>query len=205
MTDKIKYHLRRIINITGAFLPRLSRRGRIMAAAVCGLAVLLLAGLFFIRGQEAAGAKEAGEQIARLAQNIRNRYQTRPDYWGLSTAEVIRQKINPLSMAVADGRLKGCFGNDVQVGADAEGTAVMPTGRTFVIACNGLNRRQCVALAANKADPAFWLGVEGLRIKNAQTDRLFDWSTKELVLPASAEQAKKYCQTDNNYVIFYFK
>lgn len=188
-----------------AYLPWQSRRGKIVMAAAAGIVVLVLAAILLVRDQENVGAREAGAQIARLAQNIRNRYQTRPDYWGLSTAEVIRQKMNPLSMAVEDGRLKGYFGNEVQVGADAKGTAVMPTGRTFVIAYNGLNRRQCVALAANKADPAFWLGVEGMRIANDKAEQLFDWSTKELVLPTSAEQAKKYCQRDNNRVIFLFK
>ena len=108
-------------------------------------------------------------------------------------------------MKVVDNKLKGYFINDVTVGADKNGEPVMPTSRQFVIAYHGLNKAQCVGLAANRFDKDFWLGVSVLEIANADESKMFDWSTKELVLPMEEKNAKKYCQNKDNSVIFYFE
>lgn len=175
----------------------------IISALVAALVVIMF--IILISGQKDVGANQAGLEITKLAQNIRNRYQTRPDYWGLSTNEVITKKIYPLSMKVEGNGLKGYFDNEVMVGADEKGTAVMPTSRKFAIAYNNLNEDQCIGLAANKFDKDFWLGVGGLKIANEKTNQMFDWSSKELVLPMEEKVAKKYCQRGNNSVIFYFE
>ena len=183
----------------------LRQRGRLIVAAAGSAAVVVIVAVLIIGGQQDIGAQEAGQQIIKLAQNIRNRYQTRPDFWGLSTAEVIRQKMYPLSMTAEDGKLTGYFGNRVQVGADASGTAVMPTVRRFVIAYNGLNRKQCLALGTYKFTRDFWLGVSGMTIEAEGAQRLFDWSSKELALPAAKDIVGQICQSQKNNIIFHFE
>ena len=179
--------------------------GRLIAAVASAAVVVVIIAALLIGGQQDIGAQEAGQQIIKLAQNIRNRYQTRPDFWGLSTAEVIRQKMYPLSMTAEGGKLTGYFGNRVQVGADASGTAVMPTVRRFVIAYNGLNRKQCLALGTYKFTRDFWLGVSGMTIEAEGAQRLFDWSSKELALPAAKDIVGKICRSQKNNIIFHFE
>lgn len=177
---------------------------RIVVVTIGGILTALLIMLLIGRQQD-IGAQEAGEQIARLAQNIRGRYRTRPDFWGLSTQEVISKKIYPLSMTVSGEELKGYFGNPVEIGADASGQAVMPTMRSFVISYNDLNKAQCLALATNKFNQDFWLGVSGMSIVNGNETRLFDWSSKENSLPAEKQIVKKCCKAKDNSVIFHFE
>ncbi len=176
----------------------------IISATIAAAVVLIV--VLVIGGQKQVGEREAGEQIASLAKNIRSRYKARPDYWGLSTKEVIAKKIYPLSMGVSDeGKLIGYFANEVEIGANSEGLAVMPTVQSFVIAYNNLNKAQCIGLAANKFNQEFWLGVEKMIVANSHGSKTFDWSSKELALPASEELVKKCCQKESNSVIFYFK
>lgn len=187
-------------------LQHLFRQRRWPIAITAGAAaVVVIIAVLLIGGQQDIGAQEAGQQISKLAQNIRNRYQTRTDFWGLSTAEVIRQKMYPLSMTAEGGKLIGYFGNEVQVGADASGAAVMPTVRRFVIAYNNLNRKQCLALGTYKFTPDFWLGVSGMTIETERAQRLFDWSSKELALPATEDIVGKICRSQKNNIIFHFE
>lgn len=181
------------------------RKWKILLISALSTAVVMLMIIMLMSGQKDIGANQAGMEIAKLAQNIRNRYQTRPDYWGLSTSEVINKKIYPLSMKVEANNLIGYFNNEVLIGADETGAAVMPTFRKFAIAYNDLNEAQCIGLAANKFDKDFWLGVGGVKIANNAKNQLFDWSSKELVLPMGKNVAEKYCQRGNNSVIFYFE
>lgn len=176
---------------------------KMIAAAMGIVAVVLIIGLL-VGGQQDVGAKEAGAQLASLAQNIRNHYKTRPDFWGLSTAEVINKKVYPLNMTVSHQKLTGYFGNQVEVGADMNGTAVMPTVRQFAITYKDLSKQQCIGLAAHKFDQKFWLGVSGMMIANQEGNHNFDWSSKDFMLPAAKEKVKKLCNSINN-VVFYFE
>ncbi len=173
----------------------------ISAVIVFALALSLLA---IVRGQQNVGAFEAGNQVTILAKNICGAYKMRPDFWGLSTQEVIDQKLYPADMRVENGKLKGYFANDVEIGADESGMAVMPSMRSFVIAYNGLNKKQCVALASHQFEHDFWLSVSELTIKSNKSEQVFSWSSEEFALPAERKVVTKICD-DVNKVIFRFE
>ncbi len=165
---------------------------------ICLFVVLL------VGGQRDVGTKEAGAQIAQLAQNIRARYKTRPDFWGLSTAEIIAKKNYPAGMTTDGKVLKGYFGNMVEVGADEKGTPVMPTARTFVIAYKDLSWQQCLSLATHRFEPDFWLTISGVEIVSGNKRQMFNWSNKDFMLPAKKEKVKNLC-LHNNTLVFYFE
>ena len=56
---------------------------------LCVLIVIATLMLIIMIQQRDIGAKEAGQQIEELTLKVRNYYKARPDYWGLSTNEVI--------------------------------------------------------------------------------------------------------------------
>ena len=161
--------------------------------------------LFVISSQQNIGAKTASEQINRLATNIRTRYGARMDFWGLNTREVISKRLFPVGMRAEKDKLVGYFNNPVEIGADEQGTTIMPTVRQFVIAFNGLNEDQCASLASQKFDDKFWLGVVKMSIKNEKNNQTFNWGDKEFMLPAKKSVAKTLCLNENNSVIFYFE
>ncbi len=176
-----------------------------ITAIACSVAISILIIVLLISGQRNIGAQEAGWQIYHLAQNIRRYYQTRPDFWGLSTAYVIQQKIYPTDMLTDSDYLIGYFGNQVVVGADIDGNPVMPTAKQFVIAYKGLSKLQCVGLASNNFNRDFWLGIGAVSLANNQQTYTFSWSGTEHTLPVSKSQAKKLCSSNNNSIVFHFE
>ena len=108
-------------------------------------------------------------------------------------------------MSTNDDTLIGYFGNPVEVGSDKNGTPVMPTMRNFVIAYNGLTKDQCLALASNRFDQNFWLGVTGVTVANESKEQTFDWTSKEFTLPAAKSSLKNICRAKNNSVVFHFE
>lgn len=192
--------IRRILNKNFWIRNRKRALLTVFGISVIGLILILLIG-----GQQDVGAKEAGHQVEKLAQNIRNRYRNRPDFWGLSTQDVINKKIYPLDMKAENGILTGYFTNPVEIGANKDGNPVMPTIRNFVIAYNDLSKDQCIGLAANRFEPNFWLGVTGITVENDKKKQTFEWSSKEFGLPANKGVLKQVCSAKNNSVIFYFE
>ena len=125
------------------------KKGKFILVLVCIVIVMVLMVLLVLK-QRNIGAREAGIQIEQLADSIRKHYKSRPDYLGLSTAEIIKNKTYPEDMAVVNGILLGYFGNSVEVGMDIYGTPVMPTLRDFIITYRNLTKEQCSALASDR-------------------------------------------------------
>lgn len=174
----------------------------IIASAV---AVSTLVMILLINGQRDIGSQEVGKQIYQLSQNIRRTYQIRPDFWGLSTQSVIKQKIYPSDMLIDSNNLIGYFGNKVVVGSDINGTPVMPTSKQFIIAYKDLTKPQCVGLVSNKFTQEFWLGVGRVSLINNQKVYDFSWSDTENILPISKSKAKELCLDNNNNIVFHFE
>jgi len=149
--------------------------------------------MLLVLKQRNIGAREAGVQIEQLADVIRNHYKSRPDYWGLSTAEIIKSKIYPEDMTVVNGILLGYFGNSVEVGMDFSGTPVMPTIRDFIITYRNLTKEQCSALASDRFRKSFWLGIKNVAIINNSSVHYFGWDNKESGLPIDKNKATELC------------
>ena len=197
MKDKIQtilYNLK-------AKVRRIRLRGSTLAGIVATM-LLLWGGLVFIFSQEDSGVAAAATELSQLADNIRRYYQNRPDYWGLSTQEVIGKKIAPTSM-LKNGNLSGYMGNMVAVGQGADGGLLMPGARNFDIAYKNLSAKQCVELSGHKFSQKFWLGVSGISIINGQTETLFTWDEEENRLPISKEKARNLCG-NNSIIIWHF-
>ncbi|MBQ9236031.1 MAG: hypothetical protein IJ184_06175 [Alphaproteobacteria bacterium] len=163
-----------------------------------GMAILALLMAIIMLQQRDIGAKEAGLQIEKLADNVRNYYKVRPDYWGLSTTEVVKHQLYPKDMAVNGGKLLGYFANPVEIGMDGYGAAVMPTLRSFIIAYNDLSKAQCVALASDRFHANFWLGVKEISIINNNDEQTFGWQTGRHSLPIDKKAASTYCRNGSN-------
>lgn len=173
------------------------KSGKLLILLSC-LVVLIVLMMVLVLKQRDIGAREAGLQIESLANTVRSYYQSRPDYWGLSTAEVIKNKIYPAEMAVSDGKLLGYFGNPVEVGMDTIGSPVMPTIKNFVITYSKLTKEQCTALASDRFRKVFWLGIKDIIISNDISVYSFGWDNKESILPIDKKKASELCSNGSS-------
>lgn len=158
----------------------------------------------FACNKEAKKYETAGTQIAEMLQKIIKHYQASPSYWGLSSSEVIDKKLYTENMSIKNGKIIGYFGNIVEVGADNNGSMVMPTSKNFVIAYNGLNKKQCIGLGSHKFNKDFWFKVNKITIKNDINNQDFLWGAKDHELPITREKLENLCQNNNNSVIIHF-
>lgn len=176
----------------------------IMSSMFISAIVILCAIQLFVSSKEAKKFEIAGRQIVEMSQNIIKHYQTSPSYWGLSSNEVIGKKLYPNNIDIRNGKLIGYFSNIIEVGADDNGNMVMPTAKNFVIAYNGLNKKQCIGLGSHKFNKKFWLKVSKITIKNNKTTTDFSWGDKKYKLPITRRKLEVLCQKDNNGVIIHF-
>ena len=148
--------------------------------------------------------KNAESQIIELSQNIIKSYRLRPDYWGLSTDEVINKKLYSSGMKINNNKLIGIFDKLVEVGSDETGNVVMPTQKHFVIAYKNFNKIQCVKVLSQKFNKNFWLSVNKITIKNNEISQDFVWGSNDFALPISPKNLRNLCVSEKNTIIMQF-
>ena len=136
------------------------KKYRIAVIATMVSALIVFGGIFlFVNINKNKIYKNVETQIIELSQNIIKSYRLRPDYWGLSTNEVINKKLYPQSMKLQGNKLIGSFDKVVEIGSDDMGNMVMPTEKHFVITYKNLNKSQCVGVLSQKFNNDFWLSI----------------------------------------------
>ena len=181
------------------------RNRNVFLVLVSILVIVALLFVLLIDEQKDVGAKEAGTELSTLAQNIRRYYKIRPDFWGLSTQEVVKKNIYPSAMVTESENLYGYFGTLTTIGADENGTPIMPTGRQFAVAYHNLTKPQCIGLGAYKFAQEFWLGVKKVSVITEKQTYDFDWGNNDFKLPLEKSQLKGACAPRNNTLVFYFE
>ena len=175
----------------------------VIATVVSTLIVLSLVFLF-ININKNKIYKNVETQIIELSQNIIKSYRIKPDYWGLSTNEVINKKLYPQSMKLRDNKLIGYFDKIVEVGSDDMGNIVMPTEKHFVITYKNLNKNQCIGVLSQKFNNDFWLSINKISVKNNKVSQDFIWGNNEFALPISTKNLRNVCVSDQNIIILHF-
>lgn len=179
------------------------RKSKLIIILSCMIVVIVLMMMIMLK-QRDIGAYEAGLQIEQLANMVRGHYKMRPDYWGLNTNEVIKNKLYPEDMTINGDKLLGYFGNPVEIGMDTNGLTIMPTVREFSITYRDLTKAQCTALASDRFRRSFWLGIKEIGITNNNSSYTFGWDDKESVLPLDKRKAADLCSNGSN-VLFRFE
>lgn len=176
----------------------------IITTALMSAIVVSVMVLIFVNIKENKFYQKAEKQIIELSQNIIKSYQIKPNFWGLSTNEVINKKLYTNNMKVENNNLIGYFNNLVEIGADDNGNIVMPTEKHFVIAYKELTKKQCIGMLSQKFNKTFWLSVKKITIKNNSFSQDFAWGNNDFALPISKANLRKTCVYDKNTVIMQF-
>lgn len=171
----------------------------LISSITVGIAIFV-----FVNIKENKIYKKAEEQIIELSQNILKSYKIRPDFWGLSTNEVINKKLYTHNMKAENNKLIGYFNNIVEIGADDNGNIVMPTEKHFVIAYKDLTEKQCFGLLSQKFNKTFWLTINKITVKNEINSQDFIWGDTSFALPISRESLKKSCVSKKNTITLQF-
>lgn len=137
----------------------------------------------------------AKHEISELSNKIRNHYKVRPDYWGLSTENAVKNNIIPLQM-VYGNKIIGALGKEINVGQDADGSMIMPGGKRFMISVANIGKSACKAVLPDNLSHAENPALVNINLTAGNKTYNFEWGG-ELPLPVTPEQANKLCQNNN--------
>lgn len=142
-------------------------------------------------------AKLTANQLISLADNIRNHYKIKPNYWGLNTAYALENNIIPASM-LRNGKIINELGQPVLIGFGKNGDTVMPGVRGFDIIFENVNKKACMLLMSHSFDNEQKLALNNITLLNSQ-EVAFSWSG-EYVFPLSLLEARKMCENKNKII-----
>lgn len=170
---------------------QLTLRGKLL------LLVLFLGGVWFFWPKQTE-IIPAARQVTRLAEIIRQEFAAKPDFWGLSAQSLAENADLPPEMKTSRG-LTNLLGKPILVGGDENGAAVMPGNRSFKIIFTGLNRSECIQLAAYVYPQQEALGLLNMAVINDLQQEVYSWG-EDQALPIAPETAKKVCNVENKIV-----
>lgn len=143
------------------------------------------------------------DEIFTISDQIRQYYADRPDYWGLSTSEVVQKKI------IADTFLNNdkiiISGNkEIFIGQGKEAEIVMPRSSSFDIILPKLTKAQCMAYAEKKLSSDNEVKLVSIQIINQTNETSFEWG-REPSLPIKKYASKDLCSDNDNILIWTVK
>lgn len=159
------------------------------------LGAAVIFGLWLIWPASGSRVKPAAEQILQLAAQIRQEFQSKPDFWGLSTDWVIKNQATPQGM-LKKGQIINALGRPVLVGGGNDGQVLMPGSRSFNIIYPNLSFADCAKLAAYPFSEQQALGMLSLTIINGGQEYTYGWGA-ENSLPLGLKTAKSVCKGQN--------
>lgn len=142
------------------------------------------------------------QEVIKLTEEIRQFYRSRPGYWGLNTAAVIKNGIAPNSILKQD-KLLNSLNKEIAVGQGVDGNQVMPGTRSFDIAYKHLSKNECINLASYTFTEQQSLGLLAVTIYNQENSIEFNWGG-ENKLPIQKSAAKNHCK-DNSAIVWTFE
>lgn len=145
---------------------------------------------------------KAAQEVLQIAEEVRQFYRSRPGYWGLNTAAVIKNGIAPNSILRQD-RLINNLDKEIAVGQGVDGNLVMPGTKSFDVSYKGLSKKECISLATYSFSEQQSLGLLAITIHNQKDNIEFNWGG-ENKLPIQKSVAKNQCQ-DNSAIIWTFE
>ena len=169
-------------------------RTEVIFGSAAVITVLLLAAIF-VAPNKTERISVAKQEISELSNKIRNHYKVRPDYWGLSTENAVKNNIIPPQM-VHGNKIIGALGKEINVGQDADGSMIMPGGKRFMVSVANIGKSACKAVLPDNLSHAENPALVNINLIAGGKTYNFEWGG-ELPLPVTPELADKLCQNNN--------
>ena len=174
-------------------LLKLLENMQIWVCVVVGVLLIATLSLMFDFSTENS-SKKIKNELFELSETIRQKYQTKPDYWGLSKTSVI--EIAPQNMTI-NNKVVSSTGREFIVGSNEHGDVVMPSQRNFMITLANVNKKTCLDIATLDLDNEKHLSLHKIILRSEEKTIDFEWG-KENNLPITKENAKKHCSNKNS-------
>ena len=161
---------------------------------LCSLVIIVLIGVMMCFQRPSEQSVAANKEMLETAEKIRAFYRNRPDYWGLNGNEAVKNQL--FTAKINNNQLLNSLNKKIIIGADSEGTTVMPGQKSFAITYLDVDKKECIELASFSWKAEENLGLLSMMIQNDGQNYEFSWGDKGL--PLSQGRAKQFCHEKNN-------
>lgn len=164
--------------------------------------VIVGIGLYSIGGSKKIVHKNIDE-IFQISTEIREYYVGKPDYWKLSTAEVIDNGMISAKF-INNNHIVLTGGNEVFIGKGVNASPVMPLSQSYDIVIKNLNKADCMFFVEYNLDENKLVTLQSITINNINGDSVYEWGGINS-LPAKKYSSKAYCIDSENTIVWTIK
>lgn len=140
------------------------------------------------------------KQIFEISDEIRMYYTDKPDYWGLNTLFLVKNRIIP-KRYLHKKNIKLGSGRQILIGSGENAETVMPLSHSFDVIMQGLNKAQCISYAEMPLSEANSFKLLSLKIVNSSGSYVYEWGGNRS-LPIEKYATKDLCLDKNNTIIW---
>ncbi len=153
--------------------------------------------------QSRSEAKKNVKELFVIANTIRDNYIGKADYWGISTASVLKNNILPKKYII-DNKIILSGNREVLIGSGVNADIVMPQSQTFDIVIKDLNKTQCMAYSEVVLEDEELVSLNQISIVNDLGSYSFEWGGNN-PLPVQKYSSKNLCSDNKNTLIWSVK
>ncbi len=143
------------------------------------------------------------DEIFMISDQIRGYYAGKPDYWGLSTSEIIQNRVIADKFLVND-KIMISGNKEIFIGQGKDAEIVMPRSTSFDIVLPKLTKAQCMAYAETELSSENEVKLIRIQITNNNGTSTFEWGG-ESGLPIKKYASKDVCADNGNTLIWSVK
>lgn len=168
-----------------------------MQIIVCAAVILLLAVALYLLFSVSPknNFDTVQHELVSLADNIRNNYKTKPDYWGLNNESILKNNIAPKEL-IKNKKIISIIGREFIIGQNENGDIIMPSQRNFMITLSNLSKNACKNLATFNWQEENHLALQKIILRNDNETIEFEWGNSN-ALPIKEDLANELCSNKN--------
>ncbi|MBO5441674.1 MAG: hypothetical protein J6A09_03830, partial [Alphaproteobacteria bacterium] len=104
-------------------------------------------------------------ELFKIADEIREYYLDKPDYWGLSTELVAKKQLIDTKF-ISDNKIVLGSGSEIFIGDGEKADVLMPSSQNFDISLRHLNKAECIAYSEAEFSEERLLEITRITIVN---------------------------------------
>ncbi len=141
--------------------------------------------------------------VFAISDEIRDFYNNKPDYWGLSSEVAVKQNILS-SKFISNGKIVLGSKKEIFIGNGKNADVIMPGIQSFDIILPSLNKAQCISYTEASLHEDEQVKLTSITIINTAGEAHFEWGG-ENSLPVHRYASKDLCADASNTIIWSLK
>ena len=143
------------------------------------------------------------DDIFSLSDDVRAHFVTKPDYWKLSDAYIVENRIISKKF-ISNNHIALSSGKRVLIGRGINGDIVLPGSKSFDIVLTDLNRAQCIDYTEKPLSEEMLIKLVEIKIITSDKSYTFEWGGIN-PLPIQKYATKDFCSKTGNSIIWSLK